>query len=127
MQLGVPLLKGQLGRALGRLRDGALRAAAANVVVGERMAETIRSRGIAADRLRIIPNWCDDEVIRPSEDAGRRLRREWGLEGRFVVGYSGNLGRGHEFDTVLAAAGQLRDEAGVVVVFIGGGHKFDAL
>ena len=25
------------------------------------------------------------------------LRRLWGLDGNFVVGYSGNLGRAHEF------------------------------
>jgi colanic acid biosynthesis glycosyl transferase WcaI len=127
MRLGVPLVRGQLGRTLGRLRDDALRAADVNVVVGERMAATVRSRGIAADRIRIIPNWCDDEVIRPSEDAGHRLRQAWGLEGRFVVGYSGNLGRGHEFDTVLAAAEQLRNESALVFLFIGGGYKFDAL
>jgi glycosyltransferase involved in cell wall biosynthesis len=29
------------------------------------------------------------------------LRREWGLEGAFVLLYSGNLGIGHEFETLL--------------------------
>ena len=55
------------------------------------------------------------------------LRREWGLEEKFVVGYSGNLGRVHEFATVLDAAGQLADRDDIVFLFIGGGHQLGAL
>ena len=55
------------------------------------------------------------------------LRREWGLEGKFVVGYSGNLGRVHEFATVLDAAVQLADREDIVFLFIGGGHQLGAL
>jgi glycosyltransferase involved in cell wall biosynthesis len=122
-QLSMPLVKGPLGRRLLRLRDMALRAAAANVVVGEGMAEILRARGIAPERIRVIPNWCDDEEIRPLAPLDNPLRREWGLEDRFVVGYSGNLGRGHECETVLAAAERLHDDPSVTFLFIGGGTK----
>jgi len=44
-----------------------------------------------------------------------------------VIGYSGNLGRAHEFETVLSAADQLRDRSDIVFVFIGGGYQFDLL
>jgi glycosyltransferase involved in cell wall biosynthesis len=127
VKLGVPLLKGPLGQALFRLRDIALRAAEANVVIGQRMAENVRSRGIAADRIHVIQNWCDDEEIRPIPRTDNPLRREWALEDKFVVGYSGNLGRAHEFDTVLAAAERLARDTRVVFLFIGGGHKFEEL
>jgi colanic acid biosynthesis glycosyl transferase WcaI len=36
------------------------------------------------------------------------LRREWGLNGKFVVAYSGNLGWAHEFGTILDAARMLK-------------------
>ena len=55
------------------------------------------------------------------------FRKTWGLEGKFVVGYSGNLGRAHEFETVLAAADALRDAPHIVFVCIGGGKQFQAL
>jgi colanic acid biosynthesis glycosyl transferase WcaI len=97
------------------------------VVVGERMAETVDKRGIAAERIRVIPNWCDDEEIRPIAPLDNPLRHEWGLRDHFVVGYSGNLGRGHEFDTVLAAAERLRSDQRLCFLFIGGGSKFAAL
>ena len=91
------------------------------------MAERVHSRGVAADRITVIPNWCDDEDIRPVARCENPLRREWGLEGRFVVGYSGNLGKAHEFDTVLAAAERLRNQQKIVFLFIGGGSKFGEL
>jgi len=104
-----------------------VRAAEANVVISQRMAENVRSRGIASDRIHVIQNWCDDEQIRPIPPIDNPLRREWGLEDKFVVGYSGNLGRAHEFDTVLAAAERLARDSRAVFLFIGGGHKFDQL
>jgi colanic acid biosynthesis glycosyl transferase WcaI len=126
-RLDVPLMDGSLGRWLLYLRDAALRAAEANVAVGERMAATVRSRRIAAARVHVIPNWCDDEEIRPVAHPDNPLRREWELEGRFVVGYSGNLGRAHEFDTVLAAAEHLRNQPRLVFLCIGGGNKLAEL
>ena len=127
VEMGVPMLNGPLGHALGRLRDGALRAAEANVVISQRMAESIRARGIASDRVHVIENWCDDERIRPVAPGDNPLRREWALADKFVVGYSGNLGRAHEFDTVLAAAERLPQDTRVVFLFIGGGSKLDEL
>ena len=127
VKLGVPLVRGPAGQGLFQLRDSALRAAAVNVVVGEGMAEIIRKRGIPSERIRVIPNWCDDEEIHPVAPLDNPLRREWGLCDRFVVGYSGNLGRGHEFDTILSAAERLRGDRLLCFLFIGGGTRFAEL
>jgi glycosyltransferase involved in cell wall biosynthesis len=51
----------------------------------------------------------------------------WGIDDKFVVGYSGNLGRAHEFDTVLAASERLRHDPSIVFLFIGSGHNLDKL
>jgi glycosyltransferase involved in cell wall biosynthesis len=126
-QLRVPFVKGPVSKGLLHLRDTALRIAAANVVVGDRMGEIVRLRGIPADRVHVIPNWCDDEEIRPVPFVDNALRREWGLQDRFVVGYSGNLGRGHEFETVLSAASHLRSEQNITFLFIGGGKGLSEL
>lgn len=127
VQLGVPLLGGPLGQALAHMRDRSLKAAAANVVVGQRMAERVLARGAAPDRVHVIHNWSDDEQISPIPHAENMLRREWGLEDKFVIGYSGNLGRAHEFKTILAASEHLRASPHIVFVFIGGGHLWDEL
>ena len=127
IQLGVPVLRGPIGRGLSYLRDKSLQAATANVVVGQRMRERISSRGICSDNVHVIHNWSDDEQISPVSNADNPLRREWGLDDKFVVGYSGNLGRAHEFETVLAAGERLRNDPRIVFVFIGGGHRMDEL
>ncbi|MDO8875814.1 MAG: glycosyltransferase family 4 protein [Pseudolabrys sp.] len=125
--LGVPLMKGPAANILARLRDKSLHAATTNVVLGDAMAGRLVALGIPPDKISIIPNWTDDESIVPMPVAGNPLRREWHLEGKFVVGYSGNFGRAHDFDAMLAAAQRLRDHERIAFVFIGGGRQRDTL
>jgi glycosyltransferase involved in cell wall biosynthesis len=127
IELGVPFLQGPLARAIVFLRNRSLRLANANVVLGTSMAARVRACGVAEDRIHVIPNWTNDQEIVPIPPAENPLRREWKLEDKFVVGYSGNLGRAHEFETVLAAAERLREDLRIVFVLIGGGKQFDEL
>jgi glycosyltransferase involved in cell wall biosynthesis len=55
------------------------------------------------------------------------LRREWGLEGRVVFMYSGNLGRVHDYQTLLDLATELRGDANVAFLFVGQGHGLSRL
>jgi glycosyltransferase involved in cell wall biosynthesis len=127
VELGVPMMRGPVAATLGALRDRTLRAAVATVVAGELMGRKARALGAAAERIHVIPNWCDDEEIAPIAPADNWLRQEWGLAGKFVFGYSGNLGRAHEFETVLAAAERLREDSRFIFLMIGGGNRFDEL
>jgi glycosyltransferase involved in cell wall biosynthesis len=127
VELQVPYLRGPIAGGLTGLRDRSLRLAAMNVVVGQKMATKVMAAGVAADKVRVIPNWCDDAEIVPVPPADNPLRAAWGLEGRFVVGYSGNLGRAHEFETMLGAAEHLSGHARIVFLLVGGGHAFEAL
>jgi glycosyltransferase involved in cell wall biosynthesis len=126
--------KGRLFALLGRLRDATLRAAQLNVVLGERMADLIRARGAAAGSIRTIPNWADGSLVAPVDAADNPLRREWGLEGCFVVGYSGNLGRAHDIETLCEAIRLIARRKGgepdldrIRWLFIGGGAGMSAL
>ena len=92
---------------LRRLRDFTLRHAKANVVLGERMATRLRKRRVPEERITIIANWADGNGIRPVERTQNALRKEWNLKDAFVVGYSGNLGRAHSFETFLTAIAHL--------------------
>jgi glycosyltransferase involved in cell wall biosynthesis len=120
-RLEVPFMRGALAGALRGLRNYALRRARCNVVIGSRMAEQLMSLGVSSERVTVIHNWCDGEAIQPQGIAGHWLREAWGLEARFVVAYSGNMGYAHEFDTILEAAERLRDRRDIVFLFIGDG------
>lgn len=115
--------KGGAGQTLTRLRDWSLRCAQHNVVVGERMRNVLVARGLEEGKVTVIPNWADSDAIRPVGRTENPLRKKWGLEGKFVVGYSGNLGRVHEFDTVLKAMTELRGDHGKWFLFIGAGKQ----
>lgn len=89
-----------------RIRDWSLRRAKANVVLGDLMA-------VRVPKAVVIHNWAD-AALRPVE----------GPAGAFTVGYSGNLGRAHEFETIVGAMRKLPD---VRFVFTGGGAQLAAV
>ena len=118
---GVRGMHGGFAERLRTWRNRSLRDASMNVVLGQHMAERVHGLGIAPERVRIIHNWCDGDAVYPMARGGHKLRTDWGLEGKFLVMYSGNMGRVHEFHTLVDAAADLRDEPGIVFVLIGGG------
>lgn len=87
------------------------------------MREKLLDIGIQNERISVIHNWVDASAIHPVPSEDNPLRKEWDLEGKFVVGYSGNLGRAHEFETILGAAVQRQSHKDIVFLFIGGGAQ----
>lgn len=117
------LLPRWVERPLVAFRDRSLRRAAMNVVLSEGMAQRVLARGIDAARIRVLPNWADVTSIVPLPAGRSSTRERLELAGQFVVGYSGNLGRAHEFGTLLAAARALRDDPGIVFLMTGSGAR----
>lgn len=121
------LLPGWLTRTLIAARNRSLRRAAMNVVLGEEMRRRVMDAGVADSRVQVIPNWADPTTVVPQSTATSATRQRLGLQGRFVIGYSGNLGRAHEFDTLIGAARLLRSDRQFAFLITGGGAKADAL
>jgi len=116
-----------LDGGLRKLRNLSLRRAHCNVVLGTRMRDHVLQLGVAAERICVIENWADGHELRPIASLASRLRSQHGLGSRFVVGYSGNLGRAHEFSTLLEAATDLKDDSSIVFLMTGGGAGMQAL
>ena len=123
---GMRLLAGPIGVIARAKRNWSVRRAVVNVVLGGRMEAEV-ARLVPGARLRVVPNWADGAAIRPMAPGAGALRRAWGFEGKFVVGYSGNLGRAHDCETLLAAARLLAREQNLVFSFVGGGYHFPRL
>jgi colanic acid biosynthesis glycosyl transferase WcaI len=109
-------------RAVRLWRDRELERAAANVVLGERMRDHLASSGAPSGSLHVIPNWADERQLHPLPQPDAEYRARYGGSG-LLVGYSGNLGRAHEVRTIVGAAELLRDDVGVSLAFVGGGHQ----
>jgi colanic acid biosynthesis glycosyl transferase WcaI len=125
--LGANPLPRWIDSLLRRLRDWSLRSAKMNVLIGNRMLEYFHDRGIPASQLCVIENWADAAAVAPKPANASALRARLELAGRFIVCYSGNLGRAHEFDTLLAAAVRLRTNPSIVFLMIGAGAKMESL
>lgn len=121
------LLPGWVERLLVAARNRSLRRAAMNVVLEEGMRRRLLSAGVAESRVQVVPNWADPAAVVPQATATSLTRQRLGLEGRFVIGYSGNLGRAHEFETLIGAARGLRDDPRFAFLITGGGAKAQVL
>jgi glycosyltransferase involved in cell wall biosynthesis len=76
------------------------------------MAERVCGLHISPERVRVIANWADGKAIEPIKREANALRAAWGFTDAFVVGYSGNLGRAHEIETLLEAMRIVEDARG---------------
>jgi glycosyltransferase involved in cell wall biosynthesis len=86
-------------------RNSAWRVAAFCLPVGADMRATVAAQAVPAEKIRVMPNWAPRELDEmPGRDAVTAYLQAQNLPAGFIVGYSGNLGRVHEFDTFLAAA-----------------------
>ncbi len=125
--LTIGVISNRLEGRLIAMRDRSLRRAAMNVVLSEGMRDRLRDHGIDAAGTRVIPNWADTNGIIPQSPADSMSRRRVGLTDQFVVGYSGNFGRAHEFETLLGAARLLKDDSRFVFLMTGAGAKVQDL
>jgi glycosyltransferase involved in cell wall biosynthesis len=126
--------------AAGWLRDGSwttkflqtilrasLRASTVVIALDRFMARRIEEKGVDASRISILPPWSHDNAVRYDADGRERFRREHGLDGKFVVMYSGNHTPCHPLTTLLAAAQELRDRADIAFCFCGGGSELETV
>jgi hypothetical protein len=98
---------------------------ATEVVVLDRfMQQRILGKGIDASKIVVIPPWSHDSEVRFDAEGRARFRRLHGLDGKFVVMYSGNHGPCHPLDTILKAAKRLAGDREITFLFVGGGSQF---
>jgi colanic acid biosynthesis glycosyl transferase WcaI len=101
-----------------------LRSAQKIVVLDEFMREKLLSKGIAGEKIEILPPWSHDSEVSFDAAGRERFRQAHGLQGKFVVMYSGNHSPCHPLDTIMAAAQKLADRPDIAFCFVGGGSEF---
>ena len=75
-------------------------------------------------KVRVIPNFVDTDAIRPAPNENS-YRREFGLTGKTVVMYAGNVGFSQPLSIFVEAARRLRHRDEVVFVVNGAGSGLD--
>jgi len=88
------------------------------------MRDRIVAKGIAPEKIAVLPPWSQDQDVR-FDPAGRdQFRRQHGLTDKYVVMYSGNHSPVHPLDTLMQAAEALSADATIMFCFVGGGSEF---
>jgi glycosyltransferase involved in cell wall biosynthesis len=84
------------------------------------MAERVLKKADVADKLTVMPPWPHEGHLDIVAHADNPFRKAHGLDGKFVIMYSGNHSECTPLKTVLDAALQLQDD-NIVFMFIGAG------
>jgi colanic acid biosynthesis glycosyl transferase WcaI len=87
-------------------------------VIADGFVDNLVGKGVAREKITCIPNWVDTNFIRPLEQENN-FRKEFGLEGKFVALYAGNIALTQGLETVVEAATQLRHIPEIVFVIVG--------
>lgn len=123
--LGVWRAGGAPDRWARRLLRRAYGHAARVIALEPAMAARLVEFGVAPERVVTVPNWAPAALFEADPaDRAPKVRAALGArDDQTLVLYSGNLGRVHEFETVLAAARALRDDERLRFVFAGHGPR----
>jgi glycosyltransferase involved in cell wall biosynthesis len=114
---------GRPAQLLHALNNTGYRNAEFVVDLGRHMKQRLRDKGLSDDQLHTIPVWGVEEEVAPLPHAENPLRSELGLDDKFVVMYSGNAGRAHRFEEVLAMMERLDGHPDIEFVFVGEGPQ----
>lgn len=95
--------------------------------ISPRMTERLAQKGVAADRVRLFPNWVDCNEMRPLENSADH-RAEFGIPpDKCVALYAGNIGDKQGLEIIFQAARALASEDDVYFVICGRGAAYDRL
>lgn len=103
------------------------KSAAKVTVITPGMKHKLIERGVPADKVEVIYNWCDDSQI-VSGQPSDQLAKELGMKDKFNILFAGNIGKAQAMDAVLDAAKLIKDDCpNVQFVLMGGGVEAQPL
>ena len=108
------------------------------ITVGRDLVETVKKRfqGEKVPKTVMINNWIDEKEIYPLEESNPKVlafRKKYGLDGKFVIMYSGNIGLYYDLENLIRVIKRFgpntktKDGRDVVFAFVGAGSVLGTL
>jgi len=88
-------------------------------VIADGFVDNLVNKGVPAQKITCIPNWVDTQFIRPLDKEENAFRKAHGLDGKFVIMYSGNIALTQGLETVVEAAVRLQQHPDIAFVIVG--------
>jgi colanic acid biosynthesis glycosyl transferase WcaI len=114
----------KIARLLSRMLLHSLKRADCIVALDRFMKDRIQAKGIAAEKVLVVPPWAHDDRVRFDPAGREEFRANYKLSDKFVVMYSGNHSPCHPLGTLLQAAERLVENEDIAFCFVGGGSEF---
>lgn len=73
--------------------------------------------------IKVVPVWTNTTFFNDIPTAENIFLKENQLEGKFIVGYSGNLGKTHPVEKIIEIADYLKEDRDIQFLIIGEGEK----
>lgn len=102
------------------------------ITVGRDLVETVEKRfkGKNVPKTVMINNWIDEKEIYPLDPDNEKViafKKKYGLDGKFVIMYSGNIGLYYDLENLIKVIEKFKDEKNVAFAFVGAGSVLDKL
>jgi glycosyltransferase involved in cell wall biosynthesis len=95
------------------------------IAISEKMKDRLIDHGAHEQKVVVVDNWADSNQIYPVLKEKNWFTQRHQLQNCFTVEYSGNMGLGHDFDTILSGVRELRNRKEVKFLFVGDGVQKD--
>lgn len=97
------------------------------VVLSPGFKNVLCARGVSADKIEVVYNWCDDEIIHSAAPKAE-FKQKMEADTHFNIMFAGNIGKAQLLDPVLEAAQRVKKRyPHVQFIFVGGGIDVDRL
>ncbi len=96
------------------------------ITVGSDMQDTLNNRfnNKNVPNNIVINNWIDEKALYPLDKANDRIkefRKEYGLDNKFVIMYSGNIGLYYDLENIMNEIVKFKDNDNIRFAFVGDG------
>lgn len=118
--------KGSLVWKIGRIMENITYKNADKIItVSHAMKRNIMEKGVPEEKIVVVSNWIDTNLVKPVEKENNSLFEEFGIDReQFTVVYAGNLGAAQGAGVILDAARLLPE---VQFVIFGGGAEYESV
>lgn len=96
------------------------------VTIAESMKQQM-TKYCPPEHISIAPLWSGSSQFKPVDKKENPFVKNNGIEGKFTVLYSGNIGWSHDVDVLIEVANLLRNRTDIVFLIIGDGKKKDTI
>lgn len=90
--------------------------------ISEDMKKVV-SQYIEESKINVVYNWSHNERMIPVKKEENSFLKGHGLQEKFIVLYSGNMGVTHDIDVMVDVANEIKEHENIQFLFIGEGGK----